>query len=191
MAHMSRVKTEAVIIPLHVDGSLRVGIVADTHSEPHEGGVEHLAALKPDVLVHAGDIGDLKVLEQLQKIAPVHAVRGNIDTRAQLPDVMTLEFQQAGQRALMVMLTHIAVLGPRIRADAAKRARDVKAGLIICGHSHVPFITQEKGLTLFNPGSIGPRRFRLPILFGVMEISATGVSLKHVDAETGREWRPG
>jgi putative phosphoesterase len=180
-----------VAIPLGVDGSLRVGIVADTHSEPHAGGLTHLAALKPDLVVHAGDIGDLSVLERLAAIAPVHAVRGNIDHRAELPDVLTLEFQQDGQRALMVMLTHIAVLGPRIRADAAKRAREVKAGLIICGHSHVPFITQEKGLTLFNPGSIGPRRFRLPILFGVMDITASGVTLKHVDAETGREWRPG
>jgi hypothetical protein len=188
MAHI-RVKSET--IALGVDGSLRVGIVADTHSAPHEGGLAHLEGLKPDVLLHAGDIGDLAVLERLAAIAPVHAVRGNIDARAELPDVLTLEFQQDGQRALMVMLTHIAVMGPRIRADAAKRAREVKAGLIVCGHSHVPFITQEKGLTLFNPGSIGPRRFRLPILFGVMEISRAGVSLKHVDAETGREWRPG
>jgi predicted phosphodiesterase len=89
-----------------------------------------------------------------------------------------------------VLLTHIAVAGPRIRADAAKRARAANAKLIVCGHSHVPFITQEKGLTLFNPGSIGPRRFRLPILFGVMELGARGVSLKHVDCETGRDWRP-
>ncbi|MBL8910860.1 MAG: metallophosphoesterase family protein [Archangium sp.] len=186
----SRVRTAEAVIPLHVDGSLRVGIVADTHSEPHLGGLAHLTALKPDVILHAGDIGDLGVITKLKDVAPVHAVRGNIDSRVDLPDVMTLEFKQGEQRALMVMLTHIAVAGPVIRADAAKRARAAKASLIVCGHSHVPFITQDRGLTLFNPGSIGPRRFRLPILFGVMQISATGVSLKHIDAETGREWRP-
>lgn len=191
MAYTSQVRVAEAVVPLQIDGSLRVGIVADTHSEPHAGGLEHLRALNPDVILHAGDIGDLSVLKRLEQIAPVHAVRGNIDARVELPDVMNLEFRQGDQRALMVMLTHIAVAGSVIRADAAKRARAVKAGLIVCGHSHVPFITQDRGLTLFNPGSIGPRRFRLPILFGVMEISATGVSLKHFDAETGREWRPG
>lgn len=198
MAH-----TRDVVIPLHDDGSLRVGIVADTHSQPHEEGLAHLAALKPDVILHAGDIGDLAVLSRLERIAGVHAVRGNIDSKVQsLPDVLNVEFKQGEQRALMVLLTHIAVAGPVIRADAAKRARAVQASLIVCGHSHVPFITQDRGLqpggargrtglTLFNPGSIGPRRFRLPILFGVMDVSATGVKLKHYDAETGREWTPG
>lgn len=186
MAH-----TGNVVVPLHEDGSLRVGIVADTHSQPHEGGLAHLAKLKPDVLLHAGDIGDSSVLSRLAQLAPVHAVRGNIDSRAELPDVLNVEFKHGDQRALMVLLTHIAVAGPVIRADAAKQARAVKASLIVCGHSHVPFITQDRGLTLFNPGSIGPRRFRLPILFGVMDISATGVKLKHYDAETGREWTPG
>ena len=62
--------------------------------------------------------------------------------------------------------------------------------MIICGHSHVPFIGQERGLSIFNPGSIGPRRFQLPILFGVMELSPTAVSLRHFDAETGAPWSP-
>lgn len=179
-------------LSLRDDGTLTVGIVADTHSAPLESGLEHLRARKPDVLLHGGDIGDLAVLDTLRAIAPVYAVRGNIDTAGNrdLPDVMHLTFTQQGQRALQVMLTHIAVAGPRIRADAAKRARAREARLIVCGHSHVPFITQEKGLTLFNPGSIGPRRFRLPILFGVMHLGPQGVKLAHVDAETGRDWRP-
>ncbi len=186
-----KVLQQTVKVALRPDGGLRVGIVADTHSAPHEGGLAHLRALKPDVLLHGGDIGDLGVLEQLSAIAPLHAVRGNIDTRLrELPDVLVLELEQEGQRALTVLLTHIAVAGPRIRADAAKRARAVGASLIVCGHSHVPFLTQERGLTLFNPGSLGPRRFRLPILFGVMELTRTGVTLRHVDAETGAPWLP-
>lgn len=187
-----KLREATATIPLRDDGTLTVGIVADTHSQPHAEGLAHLAARKPDVILHGGDIGDLAVLDTLRAIAPVHAVRGNIDSagNSELPDVLTLELQHAGQRALTVLLTHIAVAGPRIRADAAKRARAANAKLIVCGHSHVPFITQERGLTLFNPGSIGPRRFRLPILFGVMAIGANGVSLKHVDCETGRDWRP-
>lgn len=187
-----KLKEARATVPLRDDGTLTLGVVADTHSLPHADGLKHLAARRPDVILHGGDIGDLAVLDTLRAIAPVHAVRGNIDSagHAELPDVLTLELQHAGQRALTVLLTHIAVAGPRIRPDAAKRARTANAKLIVCGHSHVPFITQEKGLTLFNPGSLGPRRFRLPILFGVLELGATGVSLRHVDAETGLDWRP-
>jgi len=185
------VTTSTATLPLRRDGGLRLGLVADTHSKPHAAGLAHIAALCPDVILHAGDIGDLSVLSTLSAIAPVHAVRGNIDVRAnELPDVLTLRLVDGESPALTVLLTHIAVAGPRIRADAAKRARAAKASLIICGHSHVPFFTEEKGLTLFNPGSIGPKRFTLPILFGVMDVSRAGVSLRHVDAETGRTWLP-
>ena len=167
---------------------MRIGVVADTHSEPNERGLEHLAALKPDVVLHAGDIGDLAVLERLSRIAPVHAVRGNIDDAATgPPEVLVLE----PAPGLRLLLTHIAVYGAvRIRGDVAKRAREAKAPLIVCGHSHVPFITQDRGLTLFNPGSLGPRRVGLPILFGVLELGARGLTMRHVDAETGEPWLP-
>ncbi len=178
-------------IPLRPDGSLRVGIVADTHSSPHEQGLQHLESRAPDVILHAGDIGDLSVLERLSLIAPVHAVRGNIDVRApQLPDVLILEFTLNATLQFRALLTHIAIAGTRIRADAARTARAAGASVIICGHSHVPFLGQEKGLSIFNPGSIGPRRFRLPILFGMMELSPAAVTLRHFDAETGNVWLP-
>ncbi|MCA2978901.1 MAG: metallophosphoesterase family protein [Myxococcaceae bacterium] len=178
-------------VPLRPDGSLRVGLVADTHSRPDARGLELLRSLCPDVLLHAGDIGDRAVLEAFGAIAPVHAVRGNIDERAtDLPDGLTLELTHGGATQLTIFLTHVALAGPRVRADAARRARAAKASLIVCGHSHVPFAGQERGLTVFNPGSIGPRRFTLPILFGVMEVAPAGVSLRHVDCETGRRWEP-
>lgn len=181
----------AVRVPMKADGSLRLGLVADTHSAPLEQGLVHLAQKKPDFILHGGDIGDLLVLDRLSAIAPVHAVRGNIDVRAtELPDVLTLELTHEGQVQLRMLLTHIAVAGPRIRADAARLARAARASVIICGHSHVPFIGQDRGLTVFNPGSIGPRRFSLPILFGMMELSPTDVSLRHFDAQTGEPWSP-
>jgi uncharacterized protein len=182
-------KSDRQSVPLRADGGLRVGLVADTHSKPDTRGLEHLRALAPDVIFHAGDIGDLSVLDTFRAIAPVHAVRGNIDER-ELPDGLTLELTHDGRTQLTIFLTHIALAGPRLRADAAKRARAVRASLVLCGHSHVPFAGQEKGLTVFNPGSIGPRRFTLPILFGVMEVGASGVSLRHVDCETGQRWEP-
>jgi putative phosphoesterase len=185
------VSTARASLPVRGDGCLRLGLVADTHSRPNEQGLAHLAALRPDAILHAGDIGDLAVLDALGRIAPVHAVRGNIDARVrELPDVLTLHVEAGGSRALTLVLTHIAVAGPRIRADAAKRARAERASLIVCGHSHVPFLTAERGLTLFNPGSLGPRRFTLPIVFGVLELTRREVTLRHVDAETGRPWLP-
>lgn len=177
-------------IALKADGTARIVVVADTHSQPHPRTAEHLAALAPDAILHAGDIGDLTVLEDLRAIAPLHAVRGNIDTRAhELPDVLSLELEGGGKRLRMLM-THIAVYGPKIRGEVAKLAHAAKAQLIVCGHSHVPFIGVDKGLTVFNPGSIGPRRFHLPIVFGTIDVTPTGVKLAHVNCETGAAWSP-
>jgi len=186
---LAQVRSKATV-PLRADGTLRLAVVADTHSQPHPATAEHLGALAPDAILHAGDIGDLAVLEQLAALAPLHAVRGNIDTRAnQLPDLLTIELV-GGERRLRLLLVHIAVYGPKLRADVAKIARAEQASLVVCGHSHVPFIGQDKGITVFNPGSIGPRRFSLPIVFGTIEVTRTGVRLAHVNCETGEAWSP-
>lgn len=172
------------------DGAARIAVVADTHSRPHPAIGGHLERLRPDAILHAGDIGDLAVLEELAAHAPLFAVRGNIDTRARgIPDVYLLDLT-SGERSLRVLLTHIAVHGPSLRADVARRARAEKASLVVCGHSHVPFIGGDRGLAVFNPGSIGPRRFNLPIVFGTIEIGAGGVRLTHIDCETGAAWSP-
>jgi uncharacterized protein len=98
--------------------------------------------------------------------------------------------KSGAETALTMLLMHIVVAGPRVRKEAAALAHEVGARLIVCGHSHVPFIGRDKGLTVFNPGSIGPRRLRLPIVFGVLEIADGKLSLRHIDCETGREWAP-
>jgi hypothetical protein len=171
--------------------SARIAAVADTHSHPHPAIAGHLASLRPDAILHAGDIGDLSVLDDLRRIAPLFAVRGNIDNRAAgLPDTLTLDLLVAGRAALRLLLVHIAVYGPRLRADVARIARAEKATLVVCGHSHVPFIGGDRELTVFNPGSIGPRRFSLPIVFGLIDLSARGVRLAHIDCETGHPWTP-
>lgn len=178
--------TANATLPVRPDGTARIAVVADTHSQPHPKTAEWIVAMKPDAILHAGDIGDLSVLSDLAKLAPVHAVRGNIDTKARdLPDVMTLELG-----ALRMLLVHIAVYGPKLRAEIAKLARAQKASLVVCGHSHVPFIGVDKGVTMFNPGSIGPRRFQLPIVFGTIDLSPSGVKLAHWSCETGAKWLP-
>ena len=172
------------------DGSLRIAAVSDTHGRPHPKSIERVAALRPDAIVHGGDIGDLAVLDELAQIAPVIAVRGNIDGAAHLPDTVVIDVEHGKARLLSILLLHIAVYGPKLRAEAAKLAREAGASLVVCGHSHVPFIGRDKGLTVINAGSIGPRRFHLPIVFGVIDLSPSGIALHHVDCETGTRWEP-
>lgn len=176
-------------ITLPADGSVRLAAVSDTHSHPHPATAARVAAIAPAAILHAGDIGDLAVLDELARIAPVYAVRGNIDTRARdVPDTLVLDVASAAP--LRILLTHIAVYGPKLRAPVARMARAEGAGLVVCGHSHVPFIGTDRGITVFNPGSIGPRRFSLPIVFGTIDITPSGVRLAHIDVETGERWLP-
>lgn len=176
------------------NGVMRLAIVADTHGEPHPNLEARLRALAPDHVLHAGDVGDLSVLSMLEGIAPLSVVRGNIDGRiAELPDVLTLTVRDERVTWLKILLLHVAVYGPRLRGEVAALARAEDATLVVCGHSHVPFASSERGLTVFNPGSVGPRRFRLPIVFGIANIGPLpthGLSLIHVDCETGEPWLP-
>lgn len=174
---------------LDPDRPVRIGVVADTHSRPHPRAVDHLVALAPACILHAGDIGRMEVVDALAEVAPTIAVRGNIDPRG-LADEIDLTVTVGGGARLRIFLTHIAVVGPRLRADVGRRARACAADLVVCGHSHVPLVAREGRVTVFNPGSIGPRRFHLPITFGVIELGDGGVSLRHVDCETGGAWAP-
>ncbi len=181
----------SIRIPVPSERPLQVGVVADTHSRPHPAAVSLLARECVDAIVHAGDIGDLGVLDALGALAPVTAVRGNIDARGtSLPDTIDVTFADDERDLMRMWLTHIGVNGPKLRADAARSAAAVGASLVVCGHSHVPFIGRDRGMTIFNPGSIGPRRFTLPITFGVMHVSRAGLSLWHVSCETGERWLP-
>ncbi len=172
-----------------MEGELRIVAVADTHGHPHAALDKRLAELAPARILHAGDVGDLDVLSELEKHAPVTAVRGNIDGPV-LPDQVIVDVRSAGAVLLRILLTHIAVYGPKLRADVARTARSEDASLVVCGHSHVPFAAHERGITVFNPGSVGPRRFHLPIVLGVIDVTETGVAVRHVDCETGLPWRP-
>jgi putative phosphoesterase len=173
------------------DGKFRFAVVADTHSKPHPATEQRIRELEPDVILHAGDIGELTVLDRLAELAPVIAVRGNIDEQtSQVPDIVTLELMDGERMKLRLLLLHIAVYGPKLRAEVARLASGERASLVVCGHSHVPFIGRDRGLTLFNPGSIGPRRFQLPILLGTIDISRESARLTHIDCETGKTWLP-
>jgi putative phosphoesterase len=173
------------------DGALRIAVVSDTHSRTDRRCGPLLDALHPDRILHAGDIGSRAVLDELSAYAPVTAVRGNIDAQMPgVPDVVTIDIRDGDRTPLTLLLLHVAVLGPRLRADAARLARKEGASLVVCGHSHVPFLGRDQGIAVVNAGSVGPRRFALPIVFAVVDVRRDGVSVRHVSCETGDTWRP-
>ena len=183
-----RHETKTIGLP---EGGGAIVVVADTHSEPHPRCHELVARERPVHILHAGDIGDLAVLDGLTAIAETSAVRGNIDARTPgLADTMRVQVRLGDRPVLEILLLHIAVVGPRLRGDAATLARSTGASLVVCGHSHVPFVGVDRGLTMFNAGSVGPRRFHLPILFGVIDVRPDRIRLEHVDCETGERWLP-
>jgi uncharacterized protein len=187
-----RLTAEPREVSVRGDGGLRIAVVADTHSRPHGGASGLIAKLTPDLILHAGDIGSLQVLDDLATLAPLVAVRGNIDAHTPgIPDAIHLDVRAGEDSLFRLLLVHIAVAGPRLRADAAKLAHAGGASLVVCGHSHVPFIGRDRGLVVFNPGSIGPRRFDLPIAMGVIELRGGALDLYHLDVETGVRWSPG
>jgi putative phosphoesterase len=184
----SPARTQLTVRP---GGSFRFAVVADTHSKPHPATVERLAELAPDAILHAGDIGELSVLAELGKVAPVLAVRGNIDAVSDVPELRCIELMNGDALKLRILLVHIAVYsGTKLRAEVARAAAKERASLVVCGHSHVPFIGRDKGLSIFNPGSIGPRRFQLPIMLGAIEVEGESARLRHIDCETGQTWAP-
>jgi uncharacterized protein len=123
---------------------------------------EALKALRGvDLIIHAGDIGKAEVLDVLEAIAPLHAIRGNSDRGAwakKLSDTKTISIR--GTRLFMIHDVHDLDFDPSERGVA----------VVISGHSHKPFIVERDGVLFVNPGSAGPRRFKLPVAVGKLRI---------------------
>ena len=131
---------------------MRIGLISDTHGLLRPEAVDALRG--SDVIVHAGDVGKQEILAELARLAPVTAVRGNIDTAPWAQSLPQTETLAAGG-AMLYVLHSIADLD---RDPAASGFRAV-----ISGHSHKPSVAWSNGVLYVNPGSAGPRRFSLPI----------------------------
>lgn len=140
---------------------MKIGVVSDTHGLLRP---EVLPALRGvEQILHLGDVGDPTILKTLEAIAPVHAVRGNIDHTgpcARLPETDVLLFNGH----YIYLLHNIGTL----HLDPAA----AKFSVVLYGHSHRPAITHKKGVLYFNPGSCGPRRFELPVTIGMLQVVA-------------------
>ncbi len=151
----------------------RIGLISDTHGLLRE---EALTALRgSDLIVHAGDVGAPEILTRLRKLAPVIAVRGNVDTedwaRRELPETAVAH---AGDVSIYVLHdVHALDLDP------------VAAGfqIVVSGHSHKFLRSEKNGVLYINPGSAGPRRFTLPITVAKLDLSVTPWKLDFVDLE--------
>ena len=143
----------------HKKKSIRVGIISDTHGQFRKGVRETLWSV--DHILHAGDIGDPEILEKLKRMAPVSAVRGNMD---------------GGDWARRIPFTEVAEIGDvsfYILHDIQKLDLDPRAAgidAVVFGHSHRPFEDRQDGVLFLNPGSAGPRRFHLPVSLVLLEI---------------------
>ena len=139
-----------------------IGVISDTHGLLRP---EALDALRGAThILHAGDVGDIEILDALRSIAPVTAIRGNIDTHgptAQLPATEAVELEGR----LVYMLHSLADLD--LKPEAAGIA------VVIYGHSHKPSVETRNGVLYLNPGSAGPRRFKLPISVAHLYLDGT------------------
>jgi uncharacterized protein len=148
----------------------RIGLVSDTHGLVRS---EALAALKGSaVIIHAGDIGKPEVLDSFGSIAPVVAIRGNNDRdlwAKKIPDALDLEING--------VKIHVIHNVNELDADPAKAGFRV----IVSGHSHKPRVMERDGILFINPGSAGPRRFKLPVTVGTLWIKRRNVHAEIIE----------
>lgn len=142
-----------------------VGVISDTHGLLRPEAIEALQGV--DALIHAGDIGSPDIVEALRSIAPVVAIRGNNDTDAWAHDLPEREVVEIGG-------TLIYVLHNLKELDLDPAAAGF--GVVVCGHSHRPSVESRRGVLFLNPGSAGPRRFKLPV--SVARLRVHGPSLE-------------
>jgi putative phosphoesterase len=146
-------------IPGTVD--MRVGVISDTHGLLRPEALRALQGV--ELIIHSGDIGDASILAELKKIAPVFAVRGNVDTEAWAQELpMTTVVESDG--ASLYVLHNLRELDLRPEASGFSA--------VISGHTHQPVKETRGGVLYLNPGSAGPKRFNLPISLAVVD---TGV----------------
>ena len=153
----------------------RVGVLSDTHGLLRPEAKAFLSG--SDLILHAGDIGRAAILAELAQIAPVTAVRGNNDRGAwaeTLPEI----------KALLVDEVQIVLLHDIADLRATGRAPDAR--VVVTGHSHKPALREADGVLYLNPGSAGPRRFKLPISVAELIVSGGSVTARLVELPAPR-----
>lgn len=139
---------------------MKIGVISDTHGLLRPQALAALAGVEH--ILHAGDVGDIEILDQLRRIAPVTAIRGNIDIHGPCAELPATDFVElAGKIFYLVHSVHDLDINPAVAGVA----------VVVSGHSHRPSIEERSGVLYLNPGSAGPRRFNLPVTVALVEIA--------------------
>jgi putative phosphoesterase len=155
--------------------AIRIGVIADTHGlfDPairrHFRGVDHI--------LHAGDIGDQSVIEQLEQIAPVTAVSGNVDDDEENVFPSEAAIELAGHR---IAIRHILYEGGKLTKEGRAFLDRDRPDICVFGHTHQPKAEWFGDTLLFNPGSAGPKRFKLPRGVGILALTRQRIIPKHI-----------
>ena len=149
---------------------VRIGLISDTHDLLRPEALAFLVG--SDHIVHGGDVCDASILDALAAIAPLTAVRGNNDRGAWAARLRESELVRVGD-------VWIYAIHDRAQIDIDPVAAGV--GVVVSGHSHRPSVEERDGVLYVNPGSAGPRRFRLPISVGELTITGGAVAARTVE----------
>ena len=147
-----------------------IGLISDTHGLLRSAAIEALRG--SELIIHAGDVGKPEILVELRDLAPVIAVKGNIDTGAWASELPETAMVEAGPATIYVLHD---VHG--LDLDPAAAGIEI----VVSGHSHQPGSTERSGVLYINPGSAGPRRFRLPITVARVDLAAAPFQVTFVD----------
>lgn len=154
---------------------VRVGLISDTHGLLRPEAVAFLRGCEH--IIHAGDIGNDGVLDQLRGLAPLASVRGNNDRGDWAQRLAETEF-------LEIAGVYVYVIHDLQELDIDPGAAGVR--VVVSGHSHRPRIEEKNGVLYVNPGSSGPRRFKLPVSVGELTVSGASVSARIVELDLGK-----
>src|SRR5271156_6246082 len=146
---------------------MRIGVISDTHGLLRPEALTALA--EAEHILHAGDVGNATILDALRNIAPVTAIRGNIDTSGACAELPPTEMVELDGR--IFYLVH-AIQDLDISPSAAG------VDVVVYGHSHKPSVERRNHVLYLNPGSAGPRRFQLPVTLALLTTAASGVEAR-------------
>lgn len=136
-----------------------IGVISDTHWLLRPEAVAALTGVEH--ILHAGDVGDFSILEKLREIAPVTAIRGNVDVAGACAELPATDVVELGDRLFyLVHSVHDLDINPVVAGVA----------VVVSGHSHKASVEARDGVIYFNPGSAGPRRFSLPVTVGFVTV---------------------
>jgi len=147
-----------------------IGVISDTHGLLRPEALVALA--EAEHILHAGDVGDVEILDALRELAPVTAIRGNVDVSGACGELPASEMVELG--GAVFYLVH-SMRDLDIKPEAAG------VSVVVSGHSHKASVEMKGGVLYLNPGSAGPRRFALPVTVGLVTVSEGGVKARIVE----------